>query len=298
MNEPVIIDPEFQSLIPPLSHDEYKQLEENCKRDGILDSLKVWHGILIDGHNRHRIAEEWDLNYEICEIERPNRDAVKAWIAKNQLGRRNVDDLTKIELARIAKPEIVKEAQKRKEEGNVKGGKSDTKSCPTSRKEKRNNSTAHKLAKAAGMSEEKFRQGETILDSGNQEIIDAVRSGEISVHNGYQQVMREITPPAPKPVDETLEAKKRHSEFKQKTIVSMDDVRQDKKDQKRIARELYQDLRSWTNKGGWIGTLNSSEAFDALVEIIPESEVEDMTDRINDCIIVLTKLKEVLNGKR
>ena len=295
MNEPVIIDPEFQSLIPPLSYDEYKQLEENCKRDGILDSLKVWHGILIDGHNRHRIAEEWDLNYEICEIERPNRDAVKAWIAKNQLGRRNVDPLTRIELARIARPEIEKEAEKRPGGRPSKDEKPVMKSSQVS---KRKNKTRYKLAKAAGMSEQKFRQGETILDSGNQEIIDAVRSGEISVNNGYQQVMRAITPPAPKPVDETLEAKKRHSEFKQKTIVSMDDVRQDKKDQKKIARELYQDLRSWTNKGGWIGTLNNSEEFDALVEIIPESEVEDMTDRINDCSIVLTKLKEVLSGKR
>ena len=51
------IDKEFQSLIPPLAPEEYKQLEENCIRDGIRDPLVVWPqengvNILVDGHNR------------------------------------------------------------------------------------------------------------------------------------------------------------------------------------------------------------------------------------------------------
>lgn len=296
MNEPVIIDPEFQSLIPPLSHDEYKQLEENCKRDGILDSLKVWHGILIDGHNRHRIAEEWDLNYRVDEIDLPDRDAVILWIIDHQLGERNLIPYDKIVLEDKKKTILAELAKTKMYSGKADPHKKSWEG--TERQRKRENETDYKIAQAAGTSEDTVRKVRKIEKHGDEEIKKAVRCGEISINNGYQQVMRAITPPAPKPVDETLEAKKRHSEFKQKTIVSMDDVRQDKKDQKKIAREIYQDLRSWTNKGGWIGTLNNSEAFDALVEIIPESEAEDMTDRINDCIIVLTKLKEVLNGKR
>lgn len=37
------IDPEFRSLIPPLSEDEYKGLESLILEDGCLDALKVWH---------------------------------------------------------------------------------------------------------------------------------------------------------------------------------------------------------------------------------------------------------------
>ena len=35
------IDPEFESLIPPLTADEFKQLEENCVAEGIRDPLVV-----------------------------------------------------------------------------------------------------------------------------------------------------------------------------------------------------------------------------------------------------------------
>ena len=35
------IDKEFESLIPPLSDDEFKQLEENCVKEGIRDALVV-----------------------------------------------------------------------------------------------------------------------------------------------------------------------------------------------------------------------------------------------------------------
>jgi len=304
MNEPIQIDPEFQSLIPPLTPDEYKQLEANCRKDGILDSLKVWHGVLVDGHNRLRISEEWDLNYETCEIDLPNREAARAWIANNQLGRRNLDELTKVELARIAKPEIEKEAEKRvggrpkKEEKPMlksTGVSDDAKHTPWK------NTTRHKLAEAAGISEDKFRKGETILDSGNQEIINAVRSGEISINNGYQQVMREKTPPAPKPADQAYEAKQRHKEYEQKKtegVVNIQDARQDKEDQKLMARELYKDLLSITTKAHWIGALNTAADFDALISVIPPEKVDGMLDRIQKMMIVLEKLKGVLNESK
>ena len=47
------IDPEFQSQIPPLTDDEFKQLEENILKEGkLLSPLIVWGNTLVDGHNR------------------------------------------------------------------------------------------------------------------------------------------------------------------------------------------------------------------------------------------------------
>ena len=38
------IDPEFQNQIPPLTDDEYKQLEENILKEGkLLSPLIVWN---------------------------------------------------------------------------------------------------------------------------------------------------------------------------------------------------------------------------------------------------------------
>ena len=112
-NEQVKIDPEFQSLIPSLSEDEYRQLEENCKRDGILDSLKVWNGFLIDGHNRFKISEEWDLNYTVEEMDFPDRTSVIRWIITNQFGRRNLSAYDRSVLALKLKPIMQAEAKKR-----------------------------------------------------------------------------------------------------------------------------------------------------------------------------------------
>ena len=58
------IDPEFQSQIPPLTDDEFKQLEENILKEGkLLSPLIVWNNTLVDGHNRYTILQK---HPEIC----------------------------------------------------------------------------------------------------------------------------------------------------------------------------------------------------------------------------------------
>ena len=53
------IDPEFQSQIPPLTDDEFKQLEENILKEGkLLSPLIVWNNTLVDGHSRYVILQK------------------------------------------------------------------------------------------------------------------------------------------------------------------------------------------------------------------------------------------------
>ncbi len=53
------IDPEFQSQIPPLTDDEFKQLKENILKEGkLLSPLIVWNNTLVDGHNRYVILQK------------------------------------------------------------------------------------------------------------------------------------------------------------------------------------------------------------------------------------------------
>ncbi len=84
------IDPEFHALIPPLSKDEYSQLEVNIKTEGCRDALIVWNGILLDGHNRFEICNKLEIHFNTVEIELPDRETAADWIDKNQLGRRNL----------------------------------------------------------------------------------------------------------------------------------------------------------------------------------------------------------------
>lgn len=91
----IIIDEEFKNLIPPLSTDEYAQLEENCVREGIRDALIVWETpngskVLVDGHNRFQIAARHGLHWNKKTMQFASRDEAKLWIIENQLGRRNL----------------------------------------------------------------------------------------------------------------------------------------------------------------------------------------------------------------
>lgn len=88
------IDPEFEHQIPPLKDEEYQQLEKNILEDGvILNPLILWNGVLVDGHNRYRIAEKHPhIRYTTVEKAFPNRYSALAWICKNQLGRRNLSN--------------------------------------------------------------------------------------------------------------------------------------------------------------------------------------------------------------
>ena len=92
MSEPLRIDPEFESKIPPLTEEEYQQLEENILQDGVvLNPLIVWNGCIVDGHNRFRIIQAHpEIQYTVFEKEFPDRYAAIAWICCNQLGRRNL----------------------------------------------------------------------------------------------------------------------------------------------------------------------------------------------------------------
>ena len=86
------IDAEFQALIPPLSDEEFSQLEQNLIEEGCRDALVVWReeGLLLDGHNRYNICMAKGLPFDAVTIPLPDRQAAINWLIDNQLGRRNL----------------------------------------------------------------------------------------------------------------------------------------------------------------------------------------------------------------
>ena len=86
------IDPEFQNQIPPLTDDEYKQLEKNILKEGkLISPLIVWDNTLVDGHNRYAILQKHpEIYFSTMPLPFESREEVLAWICKNQLGRRNL----------------------------------------------------------------------------------------------------------------------------------------------------------------------------------------------------------------
>ena len=180
----ITIDSEFQSLIPALSAEEYGQLEENILHDGIRDALIVWDGILLDGHNRYKIAQKYDLPYEVQEMDFDSRADAEIWVIKNQFGRRNLSAYDRSILALRLKPIIAAQAKEKEQERKTTFQKSEKSSLPAV-------NTTKEIAKAAGVSHDTIAKVEKIETQATPEIKAAVKSGEMSINQAYQATRRE-----------------------------------------------------------------------------------------------------------
>lgn len=93
----LIIDKEFESVIPPLEKQEFEFLKESILKDGeVYHPLVVWNKIIVDGHHRYKILKKHPgIKYRIAEKNFKNRPEAISWICLNQLGRRNLTDIQK-----------------------------------------------------------------------------------------------------------------------------------------------------------------------------------------------------------
>jgi hypothetical protein len=94
------IDEGFAAMLEPLSAEERQNLEELIvEHGGARDPLVVWAKAgtltLIDGHNRYEICTRLGLPFDVHEVRFKSRTEAEDWIDKNQLGRRNLNDLHK-----------------------------------------------------------------------------------------------------------------------------------------------------------------------------------------------------------
>lgn len=88
------IDQEFRDKIPPLTEEEFKQLEENILSDGeVYEPICVWKGTVVDGHNRYKIVlNHPEIPFRTKEMDFADKWAAFEWMYRKQLGRRNLSD--------------------------------------------------------------------------------------------------------------------------------------------------------------------------------------------------------------
>lgn len=179
----IIIDKEFQSLIPPLTAEEYEGLEKSILAEGCRDALVLWGDILVDGHNRYEICTAHDVPFQTVQKDFADRNDALRWIILNQFGRRNLPAYERARLALRLKPVIAEKAkaqQVRTDENRV---------CQIS--DKQAIDTKRELAKAAGVSHDTIAKVEKIERQAAPEVKEQLRKGELSINQAYQTVRRE-----------------------------------------------------------------------------------------------------------
>ena len=170
------IDPEFKSLIPPLTDEEYDGLRDSLLNEGCRDALVVWDGVLVDGHNRYEICEKHGIPYDVVEMEFANRNDAIVWIIKNQFGRRNLPAYERARLALRLKPVIAEKAKERQNLGlkSDEGGRTDV-----------------AIAKVAGLGHDTIAKVEKIEAVATPEVKEQLRKGDMSINQAYNAIKLE-----------------------------------------------------------------------------------------------------------
>ena len=174
----MIIDVEFEGLIPPLTDKEYSGLEQSIINEGCRDALICWGDILVDGHNRYRICEKHNLPFKTVNKDFENKNEAKLWILQNQLARRNLNDFQRIEIVRKCEEAIKEQAKSRQ------GTRTDLATSGQNFPEVKR--ATDELGAMAQVSRKTYEHAAEILDKALAPIADAVRNNELSINSGYE----------------------------------------------------------------------------------------------------------------
>src|SRR5262245_4399923 len=171
------IDPEFQSLIPPLTAEERAGLEESIAREGCRDPLVVWTETetLVDGHNRLEICRRLGKPYNTTGLSFLSRDSAKAWIIRSQFARRNLSPYQKAELALALEPLLRPAAEAR-----MLAGRAD----PVQNSGEGRVDDA--LAQTAGVSKDTIHRARVLREKAAPSVLDGLRRGETTINTEYQ----------------------------------------------------------------------------------------------------------------
>lgn len=297
------IDPEFESLIPPLTADEFKQLEENCVAEGIRDPLVVWStgkpgddDILVDGHNRWKIsAHHGGILFTTKRIMFRDRDEVKKWIIQNQFGRRNLSAYDRSVLALKLKPLIQEKAKEKETERKTTYQKSEKSNMPTV-------NTTKELAKAAGVSHDTIHKVEKIEAEASEKTKQAIRNGDISINHAFNNL------PSQRNKDIVKEAKrqaqKEHLEYleeKASGTVSIESAKKEKSNMYLLSLEASTQIHKIVRSVMELPLIASDDAIRYLGENMKHSEYLELESNLRTATSVITKLRKELeqaHGKR
>ncbi len=184
------IDSELKDLLPPLTDEEYKQLEKNILDNGFDRNFPImeWHGFIADGHNRYSICKKHNIEPVIGTLAYDTKEEVMEWMLDIQLGRRNLSPIQRIKVTEKYRPIYERQAKENMSLGGKKySPKEGSQNSSTLSQEEKVDVRA-KLAKTAGVSTDTYSKGKKILDSNNETLKQEVLSGEKSINAGYKEL--------------------------------------------------------------------------------------------------------------
>lgn len=184
----IVVNPDLQAYIDPLTPEEYTALERSILAEGCRDALVLWGEVLVDGHNRYGICQKHGIPFQTVQNTRfASMEDVHLWMIEQHLGRRSVSDFQRGVLA-LRQREIVAARRERAlaqapadapdaapgTDATAPDGVTSTAPEPLPSREA--------IAKAARISSTQVKLIETIQKQAAPEVVAAVRSGTLSIN--------------------------------------------------------------------------------------------------------------------
>ena len=184
----IVVNPDLQAYIDPLTPEEYTALERSILAEGCRDALVLWGEVLVDGHNRYGICQKHGIAFQTVQNTRfASMEDVHLWMIEQHLGRRSVSDFQRGVLA-LRQREIVAARRERAlaqapadapdaapgTDATAPDGVTSTAPEPLPSREA--------IAKAARISSTQVKLIETIQKQAAPEVVAAVRSGTLSIN--------------------------------------------------------------------------------------------------------------------
>ena len=181
------VDDVYRTLIRKQTPEEREQLRASILDEGIRDALVVYQRegnlVLVDGHHRLNMAKELGIKtVPIQVMQFAHQDDARIWMLRNQLGRRNLGDAERIEIALkltafLEKQGIVNKKRGKDLSANLHKGE---KAQKVDRLQE-----ASEIAKVSRRNVAKYKK---IHDSGDLELLKDVVEGKKSIHKAHTEL--------------------------------------------------------------------------------------------------------------
>jgi len=187
------VDEVYRALIREQTPQEWEQLTESIKKEGIRDALVAYEQggqfVLVDGHHRLQVAQSLGIDtLPIQPMQFASADEARVWMLRNQLGRRNLNDAERIEIALKLTEFLGKMGEANRKQG--KGLSANLHKGGPAQKVDR----LQEASQLANVSRRNVAKYKKIYDSGDDDLRREVVTGKKSIHKAHTELTGKPSP--------------------------------------------------------------------------------------------------------
>ena len=186
------VNPEYSSLVHPLSDLEYETLKNSIKEDGLYYPIIVNPKVeILDGHHRYQICKELGIIPQLKHEVKYFKDSIeeKKFVIDINLKRRQLNNFQKAELAyKLA--EIESERARFRQLSKLKDVKENL-PFPSIEVNGEKGETADLVSKKTGISRGTYERAKIIIEEGSEIVKEKLRNNKTTISKEYQNIQKD-----------------------------------------------------------------------------------------------------------